>query len=182
MIFKFYQIYRSMKEIIGENKANELFPEYSTLPNKMSAEDQIELAHILMDRLDNSLDHDTIIKIRQLHPCNIPKADKQKMQEIKENFENIDDRIKAYSEYLGGSFSSCGRNVYTFSWGNKKCNCGMFRKMENYKKISCSWCECCNANNKLQFDYLCDKAVESKLLQGICCGGTDCSFRITILD
>lgn len=117
MIFKFYQIYRSIKEILGESKANELFPEYLTLPSKMSAEDQIQLAHVLMDRLDKSLDQNTVIKIRQQHPCNIPKADKEKMQEIKESFENIPDRIKAYSQYLGGSFSSYGKNVYTFSWG-----------------------------------------------------------------
>lgn len=133
MIFKFYQIYRSIKEILGEAKANELFPEYLALSSKMLAEEQVQLAHILMDRLDKSLDSHTVIKIRQQHPCNIPKADKEKMQEIKMSFENISDRINAYSQYLGGSFSSCGKNAYNFSWGNKKCVCGMFRKIETYK-------------------------------------------------
>lgn len=182
MVFKFYQIYRSIKEVLGEEKAMELFPEYHTLPDKMPTEDQINLARILMDRLDNSLDRDTVIKIRRQHPCNIPKVDKEKMKEIKETFENINDRIKAYSKYLGGSFSHCGNNVYYFSWGNTKCPCGMFRKADSYEKISPTWCQCCNANNILQMTFLCDKEVESELLQGVCSGGTDCSFRVTVLN
>lgn len=77
-----------------------------------------------MDRLDNTLDHDTIIKILQRHPCNIPRADKQRMQEIKKRFDNIADRIRTYSECLGGSFSSCEKVYITFHVAIKNVSVG----------------------------------------------------------
>ncbi len=55
-IFKFYQIFCCIKEELGEQKAKELFYEYETLPDKMSAEDQAKLASKIMDRLDSLLD------------------------------------------------------------------------------------------------------------------------------
>ncbi|MFZ5354871.1 MAG: hypothetical protein ACOZCL_19395 [Bacillota bacterium] len=39
-IYKFYQIYISIKEVLGEEMATKLFPEYSALPNKMPANEQ----------------------------------------------------------------------------------------------------------------------------------------------
>lgn len=50
MNFKFYQLFRSMKEELGLERAKELFPEYETLPDKMPKEEQVNLARILMKR------------------------------------------------------------------------------------------------------------------------------------
>jgi len=72
-IFKFYQIYKSIKEELGEDMALKLFPEYLTLPDKMSPQKQAELGKILMNRMDELLGRETIVKIRQKHCCNTPK-------------------------------------------------------------------------------------------------------------
>lgn len=56
----------------------------------------------------------------------------------------------------------------------------MFRKLENYEPISPTWCQCCNGHNKMLIELLLSQEVKSDLLEGICCGGKVCSFKITI--
>ncbi len=178
-IFKFYQIFRCIKEELGEQKAKELFYEYETLPEKMSAEEQANLASKIMDRLDNSLDTETVKRIRYKHPCNIPKTHAAKINELIEKYSNVEERIKEYEKWDGRLLINYDGNSMIVSWGLSKCVCGMFRKLNEYEPISKSWCECCNAHSAKAFSKLCGKKVESELIEGIACGGKDCIFRIS---
>ena len=178
MIFKFYQIFRSIKEVVGIEKAKQVFPEYEKLPDKMLPEEQAELARIIMTRLDRTFDKDTILRIRMKHPCGIPKKDNESILLIKNSYKSAEERIGAYSTYLQGKYNCISNNEYIFTWGNRFCECGMFRKLSSYVPISPTWCQCCNANNKMQFEFLLDRNITSELLEGICCGGKNCSFKI----
>ena len=82
-IFKFYQIYRSINEILEEDMVMKIFPEYDTLPDKMSADEQAELGKIIMDRMDKLLDKSTIKKIRHMHTCNPSRDQIAKINELK---------------------------------------------------------------------------------------------------
>lgn len=177
-IFKFYQIFRSIKEELGEQKAKEIFYEYETLPDKMLPNEQAILASKIMDRLDNALDAETVKRIRYKHPCNIPKTYTVIINELVEKYPSIEKRLEEYEKWSEKiSFKNEGDSIIV-SWGLQKCVCGMFRKLDEYKHISKSWCECCNAHNAKLFSKLCGKQVESELIEGIACGGKDCIFKI----
>jgi len=179
MIFLFYQLFRSLKEELGLEKAKALFPEYDSLPDKMSKEEKAELARVIMKRLDENLDKDVVISIRRKHPCGIPKETKKDIVQIKNSMENDQERIEAFVRSLNGSYLQLSDYKYKIVWGIKKCVCGMFRNLENYEPISKTWCQCCNEHNRLLFKELLGKEVRSELIGGICCGQQECSFEIT---
>ncbi len=178
-IFKFYQIFRSLKEELGEQKAKEVFYEYETLPDKMSANEQAMLASKIMDRLDNSFDVETVKRIRHRHPCNIPKTYDTIINELVEKYPNIEKRLEEYEKWSGKISIKIEGDSFITSWGLTDCVCGMFSKLNEYEHISRSWCECCNAHNAKLLSKLCGKEVESELIDGIACGGKDCIFKIS---
>ncbi|MDF2804995.1 MAG: hypothetical protein K0S61_4900 [Anaerocolumna sp.] len=179
-IFKFYQIYRSIKEVVGEEMAHRLFPEYSTLPDKMPPNEQAQLGKLVMDRLDAMLDKETVIKIRQCHTCNPSIEQLAKIIELKQKSDNIDEIIREYSEFLSpGSVRRDGDLLYV-SFGLDKCVCGMFRKLETYEPMSTSWCECCNGHVIKMYSMICDRNVKSEILDAVACGGSDCVFKVQI--
>lgn len=179
-IFKFYQIYRSIRDVLGEEMVIKLFPEYATLPDKMPAKEQAELGKTIMDRMDKLLDKSTIVKIRQLHTCNPSKEQVAKIKELKENTKNLDEFLQEYSKFLApGYVRKDGDKLYV-SFGLEKCVCGMFRKLQTYEPISKTWCECCNGHVIKTYNMICDKIKSSEIVEAIACGGTDCIFKITI--
>lgn len=180
MIFKFYQLFRSLKEVIGLDEAKKVFPEYESLKDSMSPQEQVDMARILMKRLDERFDKETVLAIRMAHPCGIPKQDQEIMRDIKSKITDIEERIKAYKDHINGFYIKLSENEYVFTWGLKSCVCGMFRKLKDYEPISPTWCQCCNGHNQMLFTFLLDKDVKSELLEGICSGGKTCSFKIKI--
>jgi hypothetical protein len=179
-IFKFYQIYRSIKEVLGEDMAIKLFPEYSTLPDKMSANEQADLGKVIMDRMDKSLDKETIIRIRQKHTCNPSKLQITQISEVKERTSNLDEFCIEYSNILAPGYVKKNGDSLSVSFGLDKCVCGMFRKLEKYEPVSKTWCECCNGHVIKMYSLICDKPVESEIIEAIACGGKDCVFQIKI--
>lgn len=178
-IFKFYQIYRSIKEVLGEEKSKELFYEYETIEDKMPLDEQAKLASKIINRLDNSLDAETVKRIRHKHPCNIPKKYNDKINELIEKYDSVEKRIDEYIKWDKKTTIISEDNSIIVAWGLPKCVCGMFRKLDEYETMSKSWCECCNAHNAKTFSKLCGKKVESELFEGIACGGKDCIFRVS---
>lgn len=179
-IFKFYQIYRSIKEELGQDKAIKLFPEYLTLPDKMPAHEQAQLGKVIMDRMDELLNKDTIIKIRRKHCCNPSKEQIRQINELKEKSNNFDEFCMEYSKYLSPGYVKKDGNVLTVSFGWNKCVCGMFRKLETYEPMSKTWCECCNGHVIKTFSLICDKSVKSEIIEAVACGGKDCIFKVNI--
>jgi hypothetical protein len=179
-IFKFYQIYRSIKEVVGEDMADKIFPEYSTLPDKMLPDEQAQLGKTVMERLDAMLDKETVVKIRQSHTCNPSKEQVAKINELKQKTDSLDEIIRLYSEFLlPGSVRRDGDSLYV-SFGQSKCVCGMFRKLETYELMPISWCECCNGHVIKMYNMICDRNVKSEILEAIACGGNDCVFKVQI--
>lgn len=111
-IFKFYQINRSLKEVLGEEEALKLFPEYPTLPNKMIAVEQVQFASTLMDRLDKELDKDTVMKIRQRHCCNPSKEQVSKINELKAMELNLEEFCVEYSKFLSPGYVMKEENLH----------------------------------------------------------------------
>lgn len=179
-IFKFYQIYRSIKEELGENMALKLFPEYLTLQDKMSPQKQAELGRILMDRMDASLDKETIAKVRQKHCCNTPKKDIAVIKELKSKVNNLDELWEEYSKFLSPGYVKKESNLLTVSFGWGKCVCAMFRKLNAYEIVSKSWCECCNGNVIKTYSLICDKIVQSEIVETVASGGKDCIFKVRV--
>jgi hypothetical protein len=53
--------------------------------------DQVTLARKVMDRMDKTLDRETIVKIRHYRTCSIPKAQRVEMVTLMQRYENIDE-------------------------------------------------------------------------------------------
>lgn len=179
-IFKFYQIFRSIKEVLGEDKANAIFPEYSTLPDKMLAQEQAKLGKSLMDRMDELLDKETIIKIRHKHTCNLTPKQIREIDELKERSKDLDEFFQEYSKLLSPGYVRKAGDLLTVSFGWGKCVCGMFRKLEEYEPVSKTWCECCNGHVTKAYSLICGKAVESEIQEAVACGGKDCVFKVRV--
>lgn len=179
-IFKFYQIYRSIKEELGEEMALRIFPEFPTLPDKMPPSEQAKLGKLIMDRMDQLLDKDDIVKVRHKHCCNIPKEHVAKINELKEKCSNIDEVLSAYSDFLSPGYINKQGNTLYVSYGWGKCVCGMFRKLETYEPVSETWCECCNGHVIKTFKKICEKDISSKIIETVACGGKDCVFEVNI--
>lgn len=179
-IFKFYQIYRSIKEVLGKDMAVQIFPEYSMLPDKMPANEQTQLGKVIMDRMDKLLDKETIVKIRQKHSCNLSKPQISKINELKEKSSNLDEFCLKYSKVLSPGYVKKDGNILIVSFGLGKCVCPMFRKLETYELMSKTWCECCNGHVIKTFSMICGKTVASEIEETVACGGKDCIFKVDI--
>jgi hypothetical protein len=179
-IFKFYQVYRSINEELGEDMAIKIFPEYRTLPDKMPGHEQAQLAKVIMDRLDELIDEKTVIKIRQKHCCNIPKENIDIIKKLKEKCSNLDEICVEYSKFLSPGYVEKNGNQLTISFGWHRCVCGMFRKLETYETMPKTWCECCNGHVIKTFNMICNKTIESEIIEAVACGGKDCIFKINI--
>lgn len=179
-IFKFYQIYRSIRETLGEEMALKVFPEYPGLPDKMSAPEQARLGKTIMDRLDALLDKDTVIKIRQKHCCNPSKQQIAEINRLKENTNNLEELCLEYSKFLSPGYVKKDGDLLIVSFGLDKCVCGMFRKLDTYEPMSKSWCECCNGHVIKMYSLICHKTVKSEILAAVACGDKDCVFKVTI--
>lgn len=179
-IFKFYQIYRSIKEVLGEEMAIQLFSEYSTLPDKMPPHEQAQLGKTIMDRMDEKLDKNTVVEIRQKHCCNTPKQEIAEINRIKERTDNLYDFFVEYSKFLSPGYVKKDGDLLTVSFGLSKCVCGMFRKLQNYEPISKTWCECCNGHVIKTYSMICDKTVKSEIVETVASGGKDCVFKVNI--
>ena len=132
--------------------ANKIFPEYSTIPNKsseMPALKQAELGKAIVDRMDEMLDNNTVIKIRQKHTCNLTKKQIKEINDLKEKVGTIEEFCTEYSKVLSPGYIKKDGNDLTLSFGWGKCVCGMFRKLDEYEPVSKTWCECCNGHVKI---------------------------------
>lgn len=179
-IFKFYQIYRSIKEVLGEDKANEIFPEYLTLPDKMPAHEQAQLGKVIMDRMDRMINKDIAVKIRQKHCCNVSKQQIDDIKELKEKTSSLDEFIIQYSKVISPGYVKKDGDLLTVSFGWGKCICGMFRKLDKYEPVSKTWCECCGGNVIKIYSMICNKPVVSQIEETIISGGKDCVFKLGI--
>lgn len=160
--------------------AIKLFPEYSTLPDKMPAREQAQLGKVIMDRMDKLLDKDIIVRIRQKHTCNPSKQQVVEIKELKEKCNNLDEFCVEYSKLLSPGYVKKDGDFLTVSFGLSKCVCGMFRKLEKYEPVSKTWCECCNGHVIKTYNMICDRTVSSEIQETVACGGKDCIFKINI--
>ena len=179
-IFKFYQIFRSLKSELGE-KAHEIFPEYKHLPDKMSPQDQAALGKTIMDRMNEKLKKEDILKIRHKHTCNISKEQKAKIDELKALYDDLDLRCQAYSKFMAPGYVKKTGSHIQVSFGLNKCVCSMYRKLDDYQLTTNTWCECCNGHVIKMYSYLFDQSVGSKILETIVSGGKDCLFDLSII-
>lgn len=179
-IYKFYQIYTSIKKVLGEDMAQKLFPEYSTLPDKMPAHEQAQLGKVIMDRMDKLLEKDDIVRVRQKHTCNPSKQQIAEINRLKEKCNNLNEFCDEYSKFLTPGHVKKDDDILIVSFGLNKCICGMFRKLEDYEPISKTWCECCNGHVIKMYSLICDKPIKSEIIEAIACGGNDCVFQIQI--
>lgn len=179
-IFKFYQVYRALKSELGEEMTNEIFPEYSKLPDKMSPEEQVDLGRVVMNRMDEKLDKKTITKVRHKHTCNPSKEQIKTINELKEKYSDMDQFLEEYSKTLAPGFIKRDGDVITVSFGFNKCVCSMFKKLDKYEPISETWCECCNGHVIKIYNLVFEQNVESQIIEAIATGGQDCVFKLKV--
>ncbi|WIV11544.1 DUF6144 family protein [Proteiniborus sp. MB09-C3] len=146
----------------------------------MPAHEQAQLGKAIMDRMDELLDKDTIVRVRQKHTCNPSKQQIVEINRLKEKCNNLDEFCAEYSKFLTPGYVKKDEGILNVSFGLGKCVCGMFRKLEEYEPISKTWCECCNGHVIKTFSMICDKAVSSEIQETIASGGKDCIFKISI--
>jgi len=173
-IHKFRMLYKDLADNLGEDGALALFPEYPLLPGKMNAPDQAVLARRVMDRMDSSLDRETIVKIRRGHSCNLPKDQKRGMTGLMERCADVHEFLTAYG---------CTRQedgTYLTNFTPMKCWCSLFNKLDNYKPISITWCECCNGHTEKGLREVCGQPVKTEIIESIASGGKSCVYRITV--
>ncbi len=179
-IHKFYMLYKGLQEALGEAQANELFPEYSQLPDKMPPLEQAELGRTIMTRMDESLDKETIIRIRHAHTCNLTQKQIKDIIDLKEKYKDFDDFCIEYSKLLAPGSVKKDKDILIVSFGWKKCVCGMFRKLKEYEAVSQTWCECCNGHVIKHYSFVCGKRVSSEIVETVACGKNDCVFKINM--
>ncbi|MFP4050814.1 MAG: DUF6144 family protein [Thermoplasmata archaeon] len=161
--------------------ANKIFPEYITLPDrssKMPAHEQVELGKKIMDRMDDILDEDTIVKIRHKHTCNLTKNQVKEIEDLKEEVESIEELCKKYSRPLTPGYVKKDDDVLTVSFGWGRCVCNMYRKLDEYEPVSKTWCECCNGHVIKIYNRLLERPVSSEMIETVASGGDDCIFEI----
>lgn len=179
-IYKFYQIFTSLKKVLGVERASEIFPEYATLPDKMTPQDQAKLGKVLMDRMDTLLTPQEVTQVRHKHTCNPSKEQVAEIIRIKEIEKDIDARCEAFSRFMAPSSIKRSGDIVTVSFDQEKCVCGMFRKLDHYEPTSKTWCECCNGHVIKMYSLLFDQPIASRLVEGIASGGKDCIFEIQL--
>ena len=175
-IHKFAMLFKNLEKNLGKEAALQIFPEYATLPEKMGAEEQAALARRVMDRMDESLDREKIVKIRRGNVCNLPKEQRREMTELMRKCKDIDEFLTAY----GYVKQEDGAYLSNFK-RQPKCYCGLFKKLENYEPISITWCECCNGHHEKGLREVCGQPVKTEIVESISSGGGNCVTRVSVL-
>ena len=175
-IHEFSMLYKNLETHLGKESALKIFPEYKTLPEKMAAEEQVALARRVMDRMDKSLDRETIVKIRHGNACNLPKEQRREMTEIMSKCKNIDEFLIAYG------YIKQEDGTYLSNFKSSNCYCGLFRKLDKYEPISITWCECCNKHHEKGLWEVCRHPVKTEIIESISSGGKSCVTRVTVLE
>jgi hypothetical protein len=170
-------LYKDIVSNVGKEKANEIFPEYATLQAKLDAQSQIKIASSVMYRMDESLDRDSIIKIRHGQSCNLPKAQRAYMEALWEKSQNIDEFLTEYGciKQDDGTYIISSKTLHT-----DKCVCPLFHKVDEYEPISITWCECCNCHTQRGFTEICHQPIKTEILESIASGSQACVYRIFI--
>ena len=174
-IHKFAMLFKNLEKHLGKEGASEIFPEYESIPEKMNATDQTDLARRIMDRMDKLLDRETIVKIRHGNSCNFPKKQRQEMLEIMSKCKNTDEFLTAYG------YIRQDDRTYLSNFKSIKCYCGLFRKLDKYEPISITWCECCNGHHEKGLQEICRHPIKTELIESISSGGKSCVTRVTVL-
>ena len=177
-IHKFSMLFKNLESNLGKEIALQIFPEYPALPDKMNKIDQASLARLIMDRMDNILDRETIVKIRHGNTCNLPKEQKHEMAALMQKCKNIDEFLIAYYNCVK---QNNGTYLTNFGQGSTKCWCSLFNKFEKYEPISITWCECCNGHTQKGIMEICGQPVKTEIIESVASGGKSCRFRITVL-
>ena len=177
-IHKFNMLFKDLETNLGKGIALKIFPEYATIPDKMDKDDQAKLMRLVMDRMDKKLDHETIVKIRHGHTCNLPKKQKQEMFELMLKCKNIEEFLVAYYHCTK---QEDGTYLTNFGPGATKCWCGLFNKLDKYEPISITWCECCNGHTQKGIMEIWGQPVKTKIIESVASGGKSCRYNITVL-
>jgi hypothetical protein len=177
-IHKFSMLFKDLETNLGKETALKIFPEYTTIPDKMDKIAQINLMRQIMDRMDKTLNHEMIVKIRHGHTCNIPKTQKSEMVEIMKKCKNIDEFLIAY---YGCIKQEDGTYITNFGADATKCWCNLFHKVGEYEPISITWCECCNGHTQKSIVEICRHPVKTEIIESVASGGKSCRYRITVL-
>jgi hypothetical protein len=174
----FAMLFKDLETNLGRETALNIFPEYITLPDKMDKIDQVNLMRQVMDRMDKTLNHEIIAKIRHGHTCNIPKVQKTEMVELMKKCKNIEEYLIAY---YGCTKQEDGTYLTNFGADVPKCYCNLFYKLDDYEPISITWCECCNGHTQKSIMEVCGYPVKTEIIDSVASGGKSCRYRITVL-
>jgi hypothetical protein len=177
-IHKFAMLFKDLETNLGKETALKIFPEYTTIPEKMDKMDKVNLARKIMERMDKTLDRETIVKIRHWRTCNIPKAQRGEMVVLMQKCKDIEEFLIAW---FGCIKQEDGTYLTNFGSEAKKCWCNLFHKLDEYEPISITWCECCNGHTQKSIMEICGQPVKTEIMESVASGGKSCRYRITVL-
>jgi len=167
-------LFKDLEAHVGNEAAQNIFPEYAVLPEKMSVSDQATLIKRVMGRMIDTLDYETVKKIRRTRPCKMPKEQKHEMTEVMKNCKDIDEFLSAYG------YIKQDDGTYLSNYKQAKCWCGAFHSLDEYEPVSIAWCECCNAHHENGLMEICGRPVKTEIIESIVSGGRDCVYRVFI--
>ncbi len=180
-----------INQYLGKGRADEILDGLDELTGEETPEQCAVWASEVNERLENGIDPDMLIKIRE--ECACIKANKYSpyvkyFKEIRDKYENDEEYLQAVAEFLTGR-GRCGKKVeyingkiYShYGFGNS-CVCYVI-KGGWQKPPSKTWCRCCQGTllsiYKLVFP---NKQCNMDIVETYATDGKDCIFATWYTD
>jgi DNA integrity scanning protein DisA with diadenylate cyclase activity len=156
-----------------------------------SPETKAQWAYEAVRRMDETLDSDTCIKIRENCTClksNENSIYAKTFRKLRKQYKDEDNYIDEVIKYLNdtkplrrcGKVSRKGNRIFSVI-GEGKCSCPTIR--EGLKRpISVTWCHCCKGSLLSVYRYVFpDKTCKMEIIESVAAGGKTCKM-VTMYD
>ncbi len=166
---------KNLDEFVGEDIRDKVLENCETITAKTNKIKRAEIMRDVMIRMDELVDKDTAIRIRENCACK-PKEFLKTSIEIYEKNPNIEEFIKELEKTHFAGKLKFDNNIIYCNFGTGKCVCGMVKSAKQL--IPILWCECCKGHVRWLFEGTLKKPLNIEMISSVVSGADDCSFKI----
>ncbi|SNS05344.1 hypothetical protein SAMN05446037_1003159 [Anaerovirgula multivorans] len=169
---------KSLDNYVGKEIRKEVLARYKEINGSTSPEIKAKFAKTVMERMENSIDKDICIKIREDCACKPQKALEQ-AKRLYEKHPKLDEfLIELQKIGIAGKRLELFNNKIYGLFGLGKCVCNMVKGAK--EEIPILYCHCCKGHIKWLYEEVLEKSLEVELTETIISGGEECGYTVII--
>lgn len=190
--FRHYSVLsKQLAEFTDENTKNKILSNLDYVKESSNSEIKAKWASEVVKRMDELLDINTCISIRENCAClksNENSIYAKEFRKLRKQYKDDDEYIAEAIKYLNetkplrrcGAVSRQGDRIYSII-AEGRCDCPTIRTGLK-EPISITWCHCCKGSLLSVYKYLFpEKSCKMEIIESVSTGGNTCTMITTYI-